>query len=105
MKRAKNTAETAARVPPKTVEESLDILLQVLDRETMESFAGRSEKDLKHYHCTAALLIHKEFNLEKGNPRLVEDCRRLSGKADLDGKGAAIFILETLWASLQKTRH
>lgn len=105
MTHSEKTAPEKSRGLPETVEEAIDVILQVLDRETMESFGSRSEADLKHYHCTAAVLIRKEFNLDQGNPRLVEDCRRLSGQADLDGKGAAVFILETLWATLQKTRH
>jgi hypothetical protein len=95
------TPETA----PKTVGEAVDILLMVLDKETMERFAGRSEEDLRHYHCTAGVLIRRQFLLESGNEDLLEDCRKVSGKREMDGKGASVFLLELLWKSLQKTRH
>jgi len=91
--------------PPKTIEDALNLLLGILDKETMEIFAGRSEKELKHYHCTAGVLIRKEFELTEGNDELIESCRRFSGQSDLDGKGASIVILEALWQSLRQTRH
>ena len=95
----------AMQAPPKTVEDALNLLLGILDKETMESFTGRSETDLKHYHCTAGVLIRKEFKLTEGNDALLESCRKFSGQSDLDGKGASIVILEALWESLRQTRH
>lgn len=91
--------------PPKNIEDALNLLLTILDKETMETFAGRSKKELKHYHCTAGVLIRKEFKLTDGNNELIESCRNFSGQADLDGKGASIVILEALWESLKQTRH
>ena len=90
---------------PKTVEDAVNLLLSILDKETMETFAGRSEKDLKHYHCTAGVLIRKEFKLTEGNDELIESCRNFSGQPDLDGRGASIVILTALWGSLRQTRH
>jgi hypothetical protein len=85
------------QAPPKTLEDAVSILVSILDKETVETFAGRSEKELKHYHCTAGVLIRKEFKLTDGNDDLIESCRRFSGQPDLDGKGASIVILEALW--------
>ena len=93
------------QAPPKTVEDALNLLLTILDKETMETFAGRSEKDLKHYHCTAGVLITKEFKLTDGNDELIESCRKFSGQSDLDGKGASIVILKALWETLRQMRH
>ena len=93
------------RVPPKTIEDAINILLSVLDKETMEIFANRSETDLKHYHCTAGVLIRKEFKLTEGNDELIESCRKFSGQSNLDGKGASVVILRALWESLRQTRH
>ena len=91
--------------PPKNVDDALNILLSILDKETMEAFASRSEKELKHYHCTAGVLIRKEFKLTDGNDELIESCRKFSGQSDLDGKGASIVLLEALWESLRQIRH
>jgi len=93
------------QAPPKTVNDAVDLLLTILDKETMETFASRSEKELKHYHCTAGVLIRKEFKLTDGNDELLESCRKYSGQSDLDGKGASIVILKALWESLGQTRH
>lgn len=93
------------KAPPKTVEDALNLLSSMLDKETMEIFAGRSEKDLKHYHCTAGVLIRKEFELTEGNDELIESCRQFSGQSDLDGEGASMVILKALWESLRQTRH
>jgi hypothetical protein len=90
---------------PKTLEDAVNLLLSVLDKETMEIFACRAEKELKHYHCTAGVLIRKEFKLNEGNDELIESCRKFSGQSDLDGNGAAIVILEALWESLRQMRH
>jgi hypothetical protein len=93
------------QAPPKTVEDAVDLLLSILDKETMEAFAGRSEKELKHYHCTAGVLIRKEFELTDGNDELIESCRRFSGQSDLDGRGASIVILKALWETLREMGH
>ena len=93
------------RVPPKTVEDALNILLSILDKETMEIFASRSEIELKHYHATAGVLIRKQFKLSEGNKELIESCQRHSGQTDLDGKSASIVILKALWEYLRETRH
>jgi len=93
------------RQPPKTIEDALDILLTILDKETMEIFAGRSEKQLKHYYNTAGGLINEEFKLTGGNEELLASCRDFSGQPNLDAKGAARVILKALWDSLRQTRH
>ena len=90
---------------PKTLEDAIDFLLSILDKETMDMFAKRTEKELKHYHCTAGVLIRKQFKLTEGNDELIESCRTFSGQSDLDGKGASIVILEALWKSLRQMRH
>jgi len=93
------------RVPPKTVEDAVTFLMNILDGETRERFAGRSEKDLKHYHCTAGALIRNEFKLTEGNPELIESCQKFSGQSHLDGRGASIVILKALWDNLRQIRH
>lgn len=90
---------------PKTVEDAVNLLLSILDKETMEIFASRSEEELKHYHCTAGVLIRDEFRLTGGNDELIESCRKFSGQSDLNGEGASIVILTALWESLRQTRH
>jgi hypothetical protein len=93
------------QAPPKTVEDAVNLLLRILDTETMEAFVSRPEKELKHYHCTAGVLIRKEFKLTDGNDELIASCRKFSGQSDLDGKGASIVILRALWESLRQMRH
>ncbi|MFC1534861.1 DUF6794 domain-containing protein [Thermodesulfobacteriota bacterium] len=93
------------RAPPKTVEDALNLLMSILDKETIEIFASRSENELKHYHCTAGVLIRKQFRLTEGNDELIESCRRYSGQPDLDGRRASIVILKALWESLRQTKH
>jgi hypothetical protein len=90
---------------PTTFEEAVEILFRILDTETMEIFAGRTADELKSYHGTAGALIETHYQLSGGNPALLEDCRKTSGKADLDGEQAAIYILEMFWARLQTRRR
>ena len=93
------------QAPPKTIEDALKLLLSILDNDTKEMFGTRSEKEIKHYHCTAGVLIRKQFKLTEGNDELIESCRKFSGKYDLDGKGASIVILEELWKTIRHTIH
>jgi hypothetical protein len=93
------------QAPPKTIEDALELLLSILDNDTKEIFGSRSEKEIKHYHCTAGVLIRKQFKLTEGNDELIDSCRKYSGQCDLDGKGASIVILEALWKSLKHTMH
>ena len=90
---------------PRTVDQAVNILLLALDKETMAIFANRSETDLSYYHRTAGALIIKQFKLLEGNQELIESCRKFTGQPDLDGRGAAVIILEVLWHSLRQTRH
>ncbi|MEW6671728.1 MAG: putative molybdenum carrier protein [Thermodesulfobacteriota bacterium] len=90
---------------PRTVDQAVNILLLALDKETMDIFAGRSETDLNYYHRTAGALIIKQFKLLEGNEELIESCRMFTGQPELDGRGAAVIILEVLWHSLRQTRH
>jgi hypothetical protein len=90
------------QTPPKTIEDALTLLLRILDKETMEIFASRSKEELKHYHCTAGVLIRKQFELTEGNDQLIESCQRFSGQYDLDGEGASIVILEELWKRIKQ---
>jgi len=91
--------------PPKTIEDALKLLLSILDDDTRAMFGNRSEDDIKHYHCTAGVLIRNQFKLTEGNEELIESCRNFSGRYDLDGKGASIVILEELWKMLRHTTH
>jgi len=91
--------------PPRSIEEAVNVLLSILDKETMGIFANRSEDKLKHFHCTAGVLIQKEFKLTDGNDELIESCRKFAGIFDLDAKGASFIILKALWESLRQTRH
>lgn len=93
------------RTPPKTIEEALRILLSILDNDTKDIFGNRSENEIKHYHCTAGVLIRQEFKLTEGNDELIESCREFSGRYDLDGKGASVVILEELWKRLRHSIH
>ena len=90
---------------PETFEEAIDLLFHILDRETLDIFAGRTAEELKAYHATAGALIQNQFRLSGGNPPLLADCRKKSGKADLEPEQAAIFILEMFWARLQINRQ
>jgi len=90
---------------PRTVDQAVNILLLALDKETMEIFANRSEADLNYYHRTAGRLIIKQFKLLEGNEELIDSCRKFTGQPELDGRGAAMLILEVLWHSLRQTRH
>lgn len=91
--------------PPKTLEDAVNFLLGLLDKETMEIFARRSEEDLPHYHCTAGVLIRKEFKLIDGNKELLNSCRKFANESDMDGKDASNVILKELWKSLRRVRH
>jgi hypothetical protein len=93
------------QTPPKTIEDALTILLKILDKETMEIFASRSKEELKYYHCTAGVLIRKQFELTEGNDQLIESCQEFSGQYDLDGERASIVILEELWKRIKQKVH
>jgi hypothetical protein len=95
----------AVKNPPQTLDEAVNLLLLILDKETMEVFAKRTEAELKYYVGTAGVLIRNEFKLEKGNNELMESCRRAAGQSDLDAQGAATVILRSLWESLRQTKQ
>ena len=76
---------------PKSVDESVAYLTQVLDEtETRELYAS-TEANLRQRQSKLLFYIRKRFGLDRGNDTLL----RATGMADADG--AAFAILKTFW--------
>lgn len=88
-----------ARVP-NSVQEAVDYMIAVLDRDEKELIRTADEADLGQFHFGLGTGIREAFNLWHGNEELLKSC----GSERMHPDDAAMVIIEALWRRLQ-TKH
>lgn len=86
-----------------TVDQAVDMLLSELSIEEKTKIANMSKDNLINLHFSLGMSIRNEFRLWTDNKELLESCRLLSGKQDLNVDDASSKIVEDLWKKLQET--
>ncbi|MES9902820.1 MAG: DUF6794 domain-containing protein [Sedimenticola sp.] len=79
---------------PKTVNEAVERLVDILSTEEKLGFAATAKDDLINHHFGLGLSIRSGFGLHTGNPELLESC----GVSHPDD--ASMVILEALWSQV-----
>jgi len=59
-------------------------------------------EDLWEIHVTYGNYIRNRFQLWTGNESLLESCRVVSGKKDLDVDDASLVIIKALWMKMKE---
>jgi hypothetical protein len=88
---------------PRTVDQAVDKLLAKLSLREKTMIANIPEKHLQNLYHSLEEYMRNEFMLWLENKALIQSCRSLSGKHDLDEYNAALVIIKTLWIRLQQT--
>ena len=88
---------------PRTVDQAVDKLLAQLSLREKTMIANIPEENLQNLYHSLEEYMRNEFMLWLENKELMQSCRSLSGKHDLDGYNAALVIIKTLWIRLQQT--
>lgn len=88
---------------PRTVDQAVDKLLTKLSLREKTMTANIPEENLQNLYNSLEEYMRNEFMLWLENEELMQSCRSLSGKHDLDGYNAALVIIKALWIRLRKT--
>jgi len=83
---------------PKTVEESVNLLLSTMSHENIEKLKNTPEENLILQHHALGTHIRNEFGLWKGNQGLLNSC----GVAEPDD--ASGVIIKALWEKLRGSK-
>ena len=90
---------------PKTVDETVDLILAELSLEEMASFARTTEENLAMLSHLLEVVVKTKIEGSTLNQVLVDDCRRITGNPDLDVSGASKVVIEAIWKRLRETHR
>ena len=87
---------------PKTVDETVNLLISKLGLKDKTTITHMSEKDLLNLYPTLGFYIRNRF-LYPRNDKLLESCREIAGDTYLHWDQAASIIIRELWKKLRET--
>ena len=90
-------------VPPKTVNEAVDILMSEMALKDKVTIANMTYGELIDLNSNLGSYIENIFSLWSGNDELMESCRFVTKNKKLNQDGASLTIIESLWKRLRKT--
>ena len=88
---------------PETVEEAVEKLISELPLKDRVFIAKLDRKDLHIINLTLGAHIRDAFGFSIGNKKLIQSCRRFSGREDLTADQAFHVFIEALWKRLHQT--
>jgi len=90
-------------VPPKTVDEAVDRLIEDLDLSDKVEIANMNLDELVNLHPHLHVYFKNAFGLWSGNTELIESCRAISKEPVRDENDATSVILGILFKKLYET--
>ena len=90
-------------VPPKTVDEAVDRLIEDLDLSDKVKIANMDLDDLVNLHSNLHLYFKNALGLWSGNTELLESCCSISKEPVHNENEAAVVILGVLWKKLNES--
>lgn len=90
-------------VPPKTIDEAVDRLIEDLDLSDKVEIANMDLDDLVNLHPHLHVYFKNAFGLWSGNKELIESCRAISKEPVLDDDDATSVILGVLFKKLYES--
>lgn len=88
---------------PQTVAEAVDKLFSILPMKEKSSISKIKEDELYMLFPTLGQYIINGFGLNSGNESLINSCRYMRRKYDIDGDEASKLIIKELWKKLKET--
>lgn len=95
----------AAPSVPVTVVAALDILMRETPAKLKARIASMPDSELSDAGISLGRWIRSQFGLGVDNQSLLEACREVSGKPNLDGDGAAMLLVREFWSRLRQMGH
>jgi len=90
-------------VPPKTVDEAVNLLIEDLDLRDKVKIANMNLDELVNIHSALHVYFKNAFGLWSGNKELLADCKSISIEPIYNEDDASVVILGVLWKKLQET--
>ena len=90
-------------VPPRTVDEAMDQVIEDLDLRDRVTISNMDLNDLVNLHPHLHVYFKYAFGLWPGNKELIESCRAISKEPVHDENDATSVILEALFKKLYET--
>ena len=90
-------------VPPKTVDEATNRLIEDLDLRDKVKIANMNLDELVNIHSALHVYFKNAFGLWSGNKELLADCAFISKYPIYNEDDASVVILGVLWKKLQET--
>ena len=90
-------------VPPKTVDEAANRLIEDLDLRDKVKIANMNLDELVNIHSALHVYFKNAFGLWFGNKELLADCKSISIEPIYNEDDASVVILGVLWKKLQET--
>ena len=90
-------------VPPKTVDEAVNRLIEDLDLRDKVKIANMNLDELVNIHSALHVYFKNAFGLWSGNKELLADCASISIEPIYNEDDASVVILGVLWQKLQET--
>jgi hypothetical protein len=90
---------------PETVKEAVDRLIYHLPLKDRMRVLKMDANEVSMLNHTMGKYIRNRFGLLYGNTELIESCRALSSKKDLNPDDASEVIISELWKTLKDTHR
>ena len=90
---------------PRTVDEAVQRLLTELKLRDKAMIAKLDKEDLISLQSNIGEYVRNEFGIQAGNKQLINSCRLLIKKFDIDEDEASAVIIEKLWKMLNETHR
>jgi hypothetical protein len=88
---------------PESVEEAVERLLEELPLKERMRIARMDEEQIRRLFPTLGTYIRDRFGLNAGNHDLLQSCRYLSKKYEIQENEASFLVLKELWKKLKET--
>jgi hypothetical protein len=88
---------------PKTVDAAVDRLISEMALKDKVFLAYMHEDDLASLYPSLGEYIRDKFGLRSGNKALMESCKTLAGKKELQEYAASEIIIKKLWKELRES--
>ncbi|MFO7840242.1 MAG: putative molybdenum carrier protein [Desulfosalsimonadaceae bacterium] len=103
--KSENGGGEGSRLYPVNVAEAVDSLVAALPAGIKARIASMPDEEVSEAGVNLARWICREFGLDSQNQQLLDECRGMAGRQQMDPDGASFLIVRELSHRLQKMGH
>jgi hypothetical protein len=91
------------RVPPKSVHDAVELLVQIIPLQNRIKIANLEKEDLESLYLALGAFVRNQIFNKGVHTELFDSCRSVSENEQLNEFKASFIIIEKLWEALRKT--